>query len=76
MDAQQTVLSFINRIRKFSNKPQLDNISGDQALQNDLQLDSLDLAELTVNLEGKYGVDIFQNGIVTTVEDVLNQLPK
>lgn len=76
MDAQQTVLGFINRIRKFSNKPQLDNISGDQALQNDLQLDSLDLAELTVNLEGKYGVDIFQNGIVTTIEDVLNQLPK
>ena len=76
MDAQQTVLGFINRIRKFSNKPQLDSISGDQALQNDLQLDSLDLAELTVNLEGKYGVDIFQNGIVTTVEDVLNQLPK
>ena len=76
MDAHQTLLGFINRIRKFSNKPQLDTISGDQILQNDLLLDSLDLAELTVNLEAKYGVDIFQSGVVTTVQDVLNKLPK
>lgn len=76
MDNHQTLLNLINRIRTFSSKPKLDRISGDQILQNDLQLDSLDLAELTVNLEAKYGVDIFQSGIVTTVQDVLNKLPK
>jgi acyl carrier protein len=75
MDAHQTLLSLINRIRKVSNKPHLDDISSDQILQNDLQLDSLDLAELTVNLEAKYGVDIFESSSVSTVKDVLNKLP-
>ena len=40
-------------------------------LRADLDLDSLDLAVLTVKLEAKTGVDVFAKGIVTTVGEIL-----
>jgi len=39
-------------------------------------LDSLDLAELTVRLEEEFGVDVFEDGIVETVEEILTKLSK
>ena len=39
-----------------------------------LDLDSLDLAVLTVKLEAKTGVDVFANGIVSTVGEILCQI--
>jgi acyl carrier protein len=43
-------------------------------LRNDIGLDSLDLAELTVLIEEKYGVDIFEKGIVETVGEIEHKL--
>ena len=43
-------------------------------LREDLNFDSLDLAELTVRIEDKFGVDIFENGNVYTVEDILEKI--
>lgn len=40
-------------------------------LRVDLNLDSLDLAVLTVKLEAKTGVDVFARGIVSTVGELL-----
>ena len=37
-------------------------------------LDSLDLAELTVRVEVEYNIDIFEDGVVTTVGDILNKI--
>jgi len=39
-------------------------------LRNDLGLDSINLAELTVRIEEKFGVDVFQNGVVNTVGEI------
>jgi acyl carrier protein len=44
------------------------------SLTNDLGLDSLDLAEMTVRLEDKYGVDVFEDDIVDEVGEVLHKL--
>ena len=43
-------------------------------LTNDLGLDSFNLAQLTVEIESEFGVDIFENGVISTVGDILNQL--
>tara|TARA_B110000503_G_C6886735_1_gene305016 strand:+ start:25 stop:252 length:228 start_codon:yes stop_codon:yes gene_type:complete len=49
-------------------------IKGDTSLTNDLGLDSFNLAQLTVEIESEFGVDIFENGVVSTLNDILNQL--
>ena len=69
------VLHHINIIRNNTGKENLDNLNPDDRLAGDLNLDSLDLAELTVLIESKCGIDIFKDGIVATVQDVLNKLP-
>ena len=73
--SQSLLLEFINSIKRNTGKPVLQTISNEQSLQADLRLDSLDLAELTVLIESKCGIDIFKDGIVATVQDVLNKLP-
>lgn len=49
-------------------------ITHDTKLRNDLGLDSLDLAELTVRIEVEYGIDIFEDGIVDTIGEILAKL--
>lgn len=43
-------------------------------LRNDLGFDSLDLAELTVRIEKDFGIDVFADGIVTTIADIKKKL--
>lgn len=43
-------------------------------LREDLELDSLDLAELTVRLQAKFGVDVFAKRNLRTVGDVIEEL--
>lgn len=43
-------------------------------LRDDLGMDSLDLAELTVRIEAAYDVDIFSDGIVMTVGEITLKL--
>lgn len=46
----------------------------DLSLTDDLGLDSLDLAEMTVRLEDEYGVDVFEDEVVDEVGEVLEKL--
>jgi len=43
-------------------------------LRNDLGFDSLDLAELTVRIEKDFGIDVFADGIVTTIGEIKAKL--
>ena len=52
----------------------VNSLEDDLSLTDDLGLDSLDLAEMTVRLEEMYGVDVFEEDVVDTVEDVLMKL--
>ena len=49
-------------------------INDSTSLTNDLGLDSFNLAQLTVEIESEFGVDIFENGVISNVGDILNQL--
>ena len=51
-------------------------INRSMSLTDDLGFDSLMLAELTVHIEEKFDVDIFETGIVNTVEEILKKLSK
>lgn len=64
----------INEIKINKGESLVEIINVDQTLRADLNLDSFDLAELTVVIEDEYGVDIFEDGICNTVGEVLNKL--
>ena len=51
-------------------------INRSMSLTDDLGFDSLMLAELTVHIEEKFDVDIFETGIVNTIEEILKKLSK
>ena len=64
----------VNGIRKCAGRAEIQDLSPAQKLQQDLQLDSLELAEMTVLIESKFGVDVFEDGIVITIQDVLDKI--
>ena len=43
-------------------------------IRDNYGLDSLDLAELTVVIEDRYGIDIFETGIVSTINQISEKL--
>jgi acyl carrier protein len=68
------IVSLINALRDNKGLPPYPSITASTDLRKDLGLDSLDLAELTVRLEKETGVDVFAEGIVTTVGEVLARI--
>ena len=49
---------------------------GQLRLREDLQFDSLDLAEFTVRVEERFGVDIFEQGLLNTLGEVAGRIQK
>ncbi|GEM_PF-384314 len=43
-------------------------------LREELNMDSFDMAELTVRVENEFGVDIFEGTIVRTIQEVVDKL--
>ena len=64
----------INIVRENKGLEKVNSLSPNNHLMEDLGLDSLDLAELTVRCEQEFGIDIFEDGIVTTVQEVLEKI--
>ena len=70
----ETLKSIINTVLENRGKSLVNEINEQSSLRNDIGFDSLDLAELTVRIEAEYDVDIFEDGIVTTVGEILSKL--
>lgn len=66
----------INSIRKGKNLPELDAITPEMNLRSDLEFTSFDLAELTVKIEDEFDVDIFEDGLVNTIGEIIIKLGK
>ena len=62
----------INIILIKNQKSPIESISSKMSLTDDIGFDSLDLLELTVHIEAKYGVDIFEKEIIFTVEQIMD----
>jgi acyl carrier protein len=70
------IITLINVVLKNRGKSEIQNITENSHLRNDIGFDSLDLAELTVRIEAAYNVDIFEDGIVDTVGEILQKISK
>lgn len=71
---EQKVLNIINEIRAAKSLDPVESINADTKLREDLSLTSFDLAELTVKIEDEYDIDIFGDGLVSTIGDIYVKL--
>ena len=53
---------------------EISNISSSTSLTDDLNFDSLNLAQLTVMIEAEFELDIFENKIVRTFGEIIEIL--
>ena len=68
------LLEIINTVLANRGKSTVTSINEASGLRDDLGLDSLVLAELTVRIEAEYDVDIFEDGVVTTIGEILSKI--
>lgn len=73
---EEKVLEIINQIRESKDQAVIPQLIPSDNLRNDLGFTSFDLAELTVRLEDEFGIDIFEDGLVATVGEILVKLGK
>lgn len=70
------VLEIIDGIRAAKGLAPVKVISAETKLREDLGLTSFDLAELTVKIEDEYNIDIFEDGLVNTIGEIMAKLDK
>ncbi len=70
----EKVLAIINEILEDNGNPPLNVVDVNTSLRNDIGFNSIDLAVLTAKIEEEYGVDIFANGIIDTMGEILENL--
>ena len=68
------ILEIINTVLANRKKEKLTSLKPEMHIRNDIGFDSLDLAELTVRVEAEYDIDIFEDGIVNTVGEILEKI--
>jgi acyl carrier protein len=71
---REKIFEITNIVLENRTKEKLTSITSEMHLRNDIGFDSLDLAELTVRIEAEYDIDIFEDGIVNTVGEILQKL--
>ena len=68
------LLQIINLILENGEQKPVDTVDEGTKLRENLGLDSFCLAELTVRLEDETGIDVFADGLIDTVGEVLHRL--
>lgn len=72
----QIILKAINEVLSESGRSERSDVAEASHLKRDLDLDSLDLAVLTVKIEAETGIDVFADGIVETVGQIREKLER
>jgi acyl carrier protein len=70
---KKSLLEIVNIVLS-EKQVQLEVLNSDTDLRLDLGMDSMELALLTVLIEDEYGVDIFQDGLISNVSDILKKI--
>lgn len=68
------ILDIINEIRADKGENCVATIEEKTLLRQDLGFDSMDLAFLTAKIDEEYGIDVFEDGIVDTVGEIIKKL--
>ena len=71
---KEKIIEIMNIVLENRTKDKISTLNSDMHLRNDIGFDSLDLAELTVRIEAEYDIDIFEDGIINTVGEILDKL--
>jgi len=71
---KKNLLEIINEILTSNGHDEVTNINDNDNLRDDLKFDSLMLAVLTVEIESEYGVDIFNDGLITKVSEIITKI--
>ena len=71
---EEKVLTIINEIRTAKELTPIETINKETKLREDLGFTSFDLAELTVKIEDEFDIDIFEDGLVSTVGEIFAKL--
>lgn len=73
---EEKVLEIINEIRAAKSLESVAELKEETRLREDLNLTSFDLAELTVKIEDEFDIDIFEDGLVSTIGEIYAKLSK
>jgi len=73
---EDKLLEIINYIRINKGLEILSEIKSTNSLRDDVEFTSFDLAELTVRIEDEFDVDIFEDGLVSTIGEIYEKLSK
>jgi len=68
------LLRIINEIKENRGENKITELKDSMHLNKDLGLDSFDLAELTVKVEAEFDKDIYEDGVIYTVKEILERL--
>ena len=70
----EQLLKIVNTILENRGRATVSSLTPETLLRDDLGFDSLDLAELTVKVEAEFDVDIFEDGLITTIGEILDKI--
>jgi acyl carrier protein len=73
---ENKIKEIINIVLEKNNKETVKDLNKETSLRDDLGMDSLDLAELTVRIEDEYDVDIFEDGRIDKVGEIIEKISK
>ena len=71
---EKKLLLILNEILTDKDQPVIEELNNEASLRKDLGFDSMDLAFLTAKLDEEFGIDIFEDGIVDSVGEILKKL--
>ena len=74
MEKKTFLLEVVNSIRENKGLEKLSVINETDRLREDYGFTSFDLAELTVKVEDETDIDIFEDGLVNTVGEILAKI--
>ncbi|MDP3071638.1 MAG: acyl carrier protein [Opitutaceae bacterium] len=70
------LLRLIDEVRANKKQPPASGVTRATRLREELGFASLDLAELTVRIEERFGVDVFADGLVQTVGELDDKITR
>jgi acyl carrier protein len=75
-DIDAELLRLASLVREHKGVGPIASLTPELRLREDLGFDSLDLAELTVRIEERFGVDVFDEGVVRRVGEISDRLKR
>ncbi len=73
---EEKIFILVNEIRAGKGLEPVSVIEPSTRLREDLEFASFDLAELTVKIEDEFDIDIFEDGLVSTIGEIYAKLSK